>query len=57
MTITLGTMNLHFHLPGRTPAQRVASAVAVFAAFYAVLLVLSLISNHWVATGQSFVSP
>jgi len=51
-------MNLHFfHLPGRSPAQRVLSAVAVFAAFYLALLVLSLITNSWVASGESFVRP
>jgi hypothetical protein len=50
-------MNLHFHLPGRGTAQRTLSAVAVFAAFYAVLFVLSLITNTWVSSGESFVSP
>lgn len=49
-------MNLHFHLPGRSTPQRVLSAVAVFAAFYVVLFVLSLISNSWIATGESFVT-
>lgn len=50
-------MNLHFHLPGRGPAQRALSAAAVFAAFYAVLFVVSLVTNSWVSSGESFITP
>ncbi|HET7689366.1 MAG TPA: hypothetical protein VFK41_03240 [Nocardioidaceae bacterium] len=50
-------MNPHFRLPGRSTSQRVASAVAVFAVFYLVLFALSLLSNSWLATGESFVTP
>ena len=48
--------NARLTLPGKTTGHRVLAAIAVFAAFYVLLVLVSHVANSAIATGSSHVT-